>query len=278
MKSAFIRFFLLGMIGTILFSCSPGTLHEAARLNDLEAAKGLIEEGEPIDQRDRYGATPLIMAVYPGHAEMVEYLISQGADVNKGDEFGYTPLIEAAREGQVEVARILIEHGADINARSTTGGFTPIYMAAESGFTDFVKLMLDSGADPNGAYGNSPLCAAAKNGQMETAVMLLDSGADPNYCNILGTPLTFACEGGDLEMVKYLVSRGANPHKMHKDGYSSLTVAAKFGWAEIVRYLVEVHKMDPTAKDNAGNTAMMMAKKHGQTAVIDYLRSKGITD
>ncbi|MDR0392169.1 MAG: ankyrin repeat domain-containing protein, partial [Planctomycetaceae bacterium] len=81
--------------------------------------KTLIESGFQINSKDKFGATPLHIAV-ANNAEtpIIQYLIENGADVNATDNNGATPLHDAAeRATKSEVLQILLKAGADVNAK-----------------------------------------------------------------------------------------------------------------------------------------------------------------
>lgn len=60
-------------------------LHFAAQNNRLETAEVLLKAGISRDARTKVDRTPLHMAAYEGHFEMVQLLINYGADVNSRD-------------------------------------------------------------------------------------------------------------------------------------------------------------------------------------------------
>ena len=52
---------------------------------------------------DNHGMTPLYMASYNGHKEIVNALIAAGVDVNKADNDGMTSLYLASCNGYKEI-------------------------------------------------------------------------------------------------------------------------------------------------------------------------------
>ena len=61
--------------------------------------------------------SPLCVAVYKQHVDVVAMLISNGADVNAGTTL--KPIGVALISGNIELVRLLISAGADVNAVCT---------------------------------------------------------------------------------------------------------------------------------------------------------------
>ena len=63
-------------------------LHQAIYRRDLEAVKLLHAAGADLEIVDRFGQTPLLLALYRrhtlhrGHMGIIEFLLKNGADVN----------------------------------------------------------------------------------------------------------------------------------------------------------------------------------------------------
>jgi beta-lactamase regulating signal transducer with metallopeptidase domain len=201
-------------------------------------------------------ATALDKALYDaaeaGDLRDIEELLKNGASVNAVLQGDGTPLLGAARKGQLAAVTLLLSRGADPNV-PVPGDGTPLIAAAAGGHGNIVSLLLDRGADPNlGVPGDgNPLIMAASEGRAEVVSLLLGRGARmedvvPGDENALCK----ASEQGQLEIVKLLVNRGAN-------------VNVRI-WVEHVR-----------GQDGEWRSPLIMARRGGHQAVIDFLTASG---
>ena len=83
-----------------------------------EIAALLLQEGASTGKVAGCRFTPLTLASFKGHLDIVKLLTEHGADINIVDSDGDTPLTAACRKGQAEVCSFLIKKGADINKLS----------------------------------------------------------------------------------------------------------------------------------------------------------------
>ena len=74
-----------------------------------------------LNGRNESGLTPLHLAAWKGHADVVKFLLDQGADPNVVENSGDTPLHYAASWGFVDCARLLLSRGAEVNMRNRDG-------------------------------------------------------------------------------------------------------------------------------------------------------------
>ena len=65
-------------------------LHEASREGNTELVKQLLDDGAPLDEKDEYGHTALMVASLEGHTEVVKLLLDKGAPVDEKGERGHT--------------------------------------------------------------------------------------------------------------------------------------------------------------------------------------------
>ena len=75
-----------------------------------------IANGADVDERDRFGRTPLLQAVLLKCHEIAEFLISRGADLNAVDKAGASALDRAVRTADLEMLNILVKAGAALGS------------------------------------------------------------------------------------------------------------------------------------------------------------------
>lgn len=196
---------------------------DAVQYGDLEKAKRLFaQDSSRIHAKDRYGRTPLFIAVsgMKNETEMAAWLIEVGADVNAAETNGFTPLYWAAFDGNVALVDLLLASGASVDVK-TNDGKTPLYVAPEKGFVDIVTALAHRGADVNVASkeGWTPLHLAARQGKKDLVDSLLAWGADPRAQDIaLQTPLQDASSHGHTDIVALLMARDPEAQDPRRSG------------------------------------------------------------
>jgi ankyrin repeat protein len=131
------------------------------------------------------GATPLLLAAEVNNLEAARALLDAGADPRIPTDQGTTALMLAAGGGTdiqrmrlpeerataVETAKLLLERGTDVNAVGQYG-WTALHAASYQGLTDVIELLVSKGANINemDAFGQTPL-------SIGMAVLVQDIGA-----------------------------------------------------------------------------------------------------
>lgn len=115
---------------------------------DIAVAKKAVEQGVDIDIQDQSGRTPLMLAAYNGHSDMIRYLLEKGADLSESDNQGRTPLIFASSGPYPETVKLLLENDADPNKTDKAEGWSALMWAAAEGNEQVVRVLLEHGADP----------------------------------------------------------------------------------------------------------------------------------
>lgn len=122
------------------------------------------------------GWTPLHMAVFFGHIDLVRLLLDAGADIDALSKNGQdlTPLHSAlANPHHARVGLLLIEKGADITL-AQSDGYTPLHYAAANGTDDVVIHLLAMNANRSAKTkdGKTPLDLARERKHLTTAKIL----------------------------------------------------------------------------------------------------------
>ena len=252
-------------------------LHLACQLNHVQALDLLSEkEGVILDNVNEKDFTPLLMACYYGHVEIVKTLLKQGAEIEKADEKGFTPLLTACSKGHGEVVRALLEKEAEID-KANLNGFTPLLKACSKGHGDVVRALLEKEAEIDKAHSNgfTPLIVACQNGHVKVLKMLLEKGAAVDKAHSNGTtPLLMACKKGHVKVVEMLLEQGAKIEEEHQDGATPLMIACQNGHVKIVKTLLE-QGAEINKADSKGFTPLLMACEYGDVDIVEALLEQG---
>jgi ankyrin repeat protein len=218
-------------------------LHQAGYSNSRELAQLMLEAGARTDLFARGdGGTPLVVALFWGHREVVDLLGREPRNLRVAAGLGLADEIrELAGTAQA---------GAHRGFYRPHGGFPPwqpsddgqevldeaLVWAAKSGRVEALDLLVELGArvdaDP---YRGTALTWAAVNGRTAAVRRLLELGADPNRRGTFGGPahgegvtaLHLAAQNGRREAAEALLAGGADPALR-----DSLHDGPAWGWAD----------------------------------------------
>jgi ankyrin repeat protein len=214
---------------------SPSLLWIAAASNLIAVAQHLRTQGILITDDN----SPLVVASFFGHLEMVQLLLEMGLNVNAGAKLHRTALQAASKQGHESIVRVLIDAGADVNVPGGTddrrheGG--ALHTAALLGNQSMVRLLIEAGANVNaveGMYG-TPLQAAAYSKCEPVVRLLIDAGAKVNdQGGFRPAALVIAAELGNMAVIRLLMESGAR-------GDWALQAAARNGNESAVQLLIE---------------------------------------
>lgn len=117
----------------------------AVECGDAATLGALLERGDDVDSRDRYGQTALMLAARSGHGEVVEVLLTHGADLDHCAKYGLTALMLATINDHAEVVRLLMMAGADTDLEGSGApgfaGKTALDLAKDLGREDIADLL-----------------------------------------------------------------------------------------------------------------------------------------
>jgi ankyrin repeat protein len=157
-------------------------LMQAVQNNDLAAVKQLIAKGADVNEKSPVlgsgndGQTPLLVACFLGHTEIVRELVQAGANPRIVDYLlKATPAHKAAYAGRPEALKLLIEQGlVELNAQGPYNGYTAIHDAVWHGHREALKVLLETDArlDLRGLDGRTALDLAIAFGYDDMAAMI----------------------------------------------------------------------------------------------------------
>lgn len=123
-------------------------LHKAcagAKVGHLSAVRLLLDGHADVHALNKWRETPLLTAANHGQAGAVEALLRAGADPCKCTDTGWSPLSIAAYKGHDDVVKLLLDEGAPTEEADPT--LSALLQAATKGLPDTVELLLRYGAD-----------------------------------------------------------------------------------------------------------------------------------
>ncbi len=245
-------------------------LANAIAFRHPQAVPALIKAGAKLDNP--------IFAAAAGRLDLVQRDIAQ--DGRLRPQAGYCPLswlhmsrdpevaaqqtlLHAARFGHLEIVRWLADRGVDPTA-APVDGITALHEASLMGHPEVVNYLLDQGADAAARekrWGGSAF-GWANEGNQKEVLKLLSERAQPDIFDAVelnlarhvvrlldddpslvhapdgqGAPLRIAAAEGHLELVRLLLQRGADPKPAGLKGQTALDLARSHGDNEIVRLL-----------------------------------------
>jgi uncharacterized protein len=220
----------------------------AARNGDVESVRVLLAAGARVDEPDRAGVSPLLVALFGGREDVAMLLLDAGADVDDV-RAGYAPLHVAVLRGDLHLVTLLLSRRANPNVRLVHGtpvtrnstdfalpdtliGATPFLLAAKFLEVDIMRALAAAGTNPRVTTrtGEDALMVAA-------GVLWNGTGFDRrDRIALIGSP-DAPQEAQVLEAVRTALDLGADVRALNASGYTAIIAAEAFHYSSVAQLL-----------------------------------------
>lgn len=230
-------------------------LFRACEELDEGAVAELLQELGPLGLccRDAEGRTPLLAACSAGGLGLVRMLLEGGASADDIDEEGRGLALLTAESGSCELLTYLLEQGLVDLTECAEDGSTALLCAAGAPEDNLqmVSYLLEG---PSGALA-TPSWEERD-----------DRGANA---------LLVAAEAGAVAVARELLRRGASLDITDENGCGVLHYAAAAGSIPMMQFCIKELGIAADARDNDGDTPMLIAAHEGHVEAIEWLLKNG---
>ncbi|XP_052064145.1 uncharacterized protein LOC127704231 isoform X2 [Mytilus californianus] len=236
---------------------------------------------------DKYGNSPLHVAVEAGMVKTVEALLASGAIASKQNLKGRTALhvcLEKPKSNIVEVVSKIME-SENPSVELEVSGKTPLYLATNlyeryymydynctkemmKQQSRVVEVLIQHGANPNSHNrSNIPLLSAVKAGDIDTVSLLLETGAladvtdekGQSAIHVLFSEMPHISKDAEMVLLQLLIDNGISVNATDDDGKSALIVAVERYEDRKFRQRFVSRKSNPSFTNNIINELL----RHG---------------
>ncbi|XP_059168273.1 ankyrin-3-like [Physella acuta] len=270
-----------------------------ASIKGLSVLVNELVNDTPLVEYRIQGWTPLMLASFYGHHNIVQLLVENGADINRKTYNGYSALLLALQNGWKEVVDILLSdeslfldydpdflfmlctlsHDAGLRSEiddkiNHSKRIPDLHMSEWTKrlrcHCQLILKILD-----NQLYANVIQSTYLfQSGVLGCEYMLqraLKQNFDLNTTFDSRTALMMASENRHYTYVKYLMSLNADINLVDENGWNALMFASNNGHKEVVKLLL-ISGADVNVQDKNGWTASMLAASNGFIGVVNVLK------
>ncbi|XP_010024297.2 protein ACCELERATED CELL DEATH 6 isoform X3 [Eucalyptus grandis] len=240
--------------------------------NFIEALeKYSAEEGVPlseiIDIQGPSGNSLLHVAAGIENCDILRALLEVIRDKGRATEANFrgdTALHVAARAGRIHTARLLLDCDGIVDMANDAGN-TALHEAVRNGHYELTRMLLNRGSNlvyKENRERKCPLYLAVETGDLRSLVLLMEAVDGEKVSSLEGmSPVHGA-----------VMHQTIDPEELlnFKEGQNILHVAAKYGRASVVKYILSNPELEKliNVKDKLGNTPLHLATLQWQPEVL----------
>ncbi|KAL2265881.1 hypothetical protein VTJ83DRAFT_6981 [Remersonia thermophila] len=251
-------------------------LHCASLHNFMDIGRLLVRyQSVASIATSRAGDTPLHVAAYQGHREMVDLLIH----ANKSQMLaqGSQTVSEQQGVGQTEGEGVSSTNGNALEILCSEQ-YLPFEEALLSGDEDIMHLLLRETGRSGLLKTTRLLHVAINSDSLSILTQLLKvEGIDPNERDSSGrTPMHMACKKGSIDMIQLLLNHGADAWALSFYGDSTLSAARRHPESTVSRIakIILAYKNERTA-ESLGET-LISAVWNGDITLLSVTIDAGV--
>ena len=294
------------------FAQSLPPLLTAIKNNDTAQVKALLKSRVVVSVVDDDSDNVLMYAALYSTTTCMQLLLDKGADPNATNKLGETAIMWCTHD--IGKTKLLLNYKAGVNIKTTTGNTAFLSACVGNAPAEMIALMLQYGADPlmknnnnqtslirTAIYGDTATARLLLNrgvnideqdGAHSTALLyairsvnkdmvlwLLANGADAKIADdYKASPLLYAVITNNIDIVKALIPKTNDLQQQDSEGTTILMWATynEYDNPAIVQLLLDAGAgASLPLKDMKGETALVWAKKKGNTATVALLKKAG---
>ncbi|CAF1078871.1 unnamed protein product [Adineta steineri] len=241
---------------------------EAASYGHLDVVRQLIKNGQSVHTQNILERTALHEACASGNDQLVSELLNKGALIDQKDSQGLTSFHVAASHGSTKCVEILSKRGCDINVQDSFGR-TAAHYSAMHDHVDTLEYLINVNhinLSITTKQSKFPIHYAAKNGAKNVLNYFIQSNLMIYITDINGNTIAHeACEYNQLDCIKLIWKKKRSLLKYKNNlGRTPMHMAALFGSADVLHWLLELKIIDIDQPDNDGYTMAHLAASRGQ--------------
>ena len=261
---------------------AAAVLPEATQHISNTSVLDLLLENAHVVKGDNDLQDALWEAVRSCNESAIQLILDAGADPNQQPDKCQIPILHCATEshysGSLGVSKMLVEAGADIEA-TNSNGWTPLLLAAKKGETRIIRFLLDVGANAavkEQKTGRGALQWAAITGHLEAVHLLLQHHGESTTDNKWSALAElFEVARGIAGATQPQIPKGVNSLDPRENEVLMLWhLVAERGQESVLEVLLNIG-IDIEARNDYGDTALVLAAAHGQEGIVRLLLSKG---
>lgn len=255
---------------------------------NLNNIKSFVKEnGADVNGLDYNDETPLFKVVKKQASyestftpnkklELMQTLIDLGADVNKQDRYGMTPLMHTT--GAYEETKLLLDNNANIYLADKNGNSVLNYLKPDQKklvmYKDAINAVSSGKCNANIKIYNDNTSLLMEYGDID-AKSFIKAGTDLNAQNDFGETALMVMK--NKESIKDVIEAGANLDIKDRNGNTALARAVMSNAGLEKATLLTAAGADITAKNNKGESVLMLANsKEEIDLILETAKAKGM--